>query len=439
MVHRVRTIWKRRQQGSAALITTIAVSAILVVLFVGITTIATREIKQSINADNSNRALYAAEAGVEDAVRLLADDPSVREEECNELNTGAEVKVGEGSGADSAWTCRTITTVAADLTGRLEADESLNLNLARGRSGPEESAGYLQARYMRIEWNNPRDPAESASPIINRVSSWLPIYDPNDATNGLSWTGAAALEITSAWFGTDGGATATIANASINKGGLTGVVPVRTVIASPACTPNNCTYADFSPWNNTNYPSSTYINQAGVAQGTLVSNIVSKCDDNAAEYSCAIPNTTNVYNLEDLVKTEINDGVVNQYYDGSTTFANTTMLLRVRPRYKAASYRIRFYADSAGTVPVYMPDGYATIDVTARSSNYFRRVQAKKQLVPSVYDGVFDNALFSGGDICKNMKIYRDYRGAPDYTWNGSAKEQNDDAGKNDCGGDPDV
>jgi Tfp pilus assembly protein PilX len=94
MVHREK-IWRRQHQGSAALITTIAVSAILVVLFVGITTIATREIRQSINADNANRALYAAEAGVEDAVRRLADDPRVREENCNELASpqGSEVPV----------------------------------------------------------------------------------------------------------------------------------------------------------------------------------------------------------------------------------------------------------------------------------------------------------------------------------------------------------
>lgn len=430
MVHRVSTIWKRRQQGSAALITTIAVSSILVVLFVGITTIVTREIRQSINADNANRALYAAEAGVEDAVRRLADDPSVRESECNALNSSKEVTVAQSGSADAAWTCRTITTVADVMTGRLEADESLNINLARGRSGTDETDGYLQARYMKVEWNNPNDPGEAVNPFVNYVSSWLPIYDPGVST---PWTGAAALEITSTWFEATGGATAAVTNGSINKSGLTGVFPVRTVVASPACTGASCTYSDFSPWNSGTYPNSTYVDPASalLTAGSLQSGITTKCTS-APDYSCAMPDSGN-YDLAKLVKTEINNGADNQVYDSNAAFTTTTMLLRVRPRYRSASYRIQFFAEDGR--PVYMPDGNATIDVTARSGNYFRRVQAKKQLVPSIYDGVFDNALFSGGDICKNMKIYRDYRGAPDYTWNGTAKAQNNDAGSNTCTG----
>jgi hypothetical protein len=329
------------------------------------------------------------------------------------------------------------------MTGRLEADESLNINLARGRSGEEETAGYLQARYMKVEWNNPNDPGEAASPLINNVSSWLPIYDPGAVPPSTPWTGAAALEITSTWFEATGGATATVTtapNGPIAKSGLAGVFPVRTVVASPVCSGANCTYSDFSPWNSPTYPNSTYVNPDGVplpaaSVGFLQSGIKTKCSS-TTEYSCTMPDSGN-YDLAKLVKTEINNGTSNQVYDSgtlSTDFDNTTMFLRIRPRYRSASYRIQFFAGD-GVTPVYMPDGNATIDVTARSGNYFRRVQAKKQLVPSIYDGVFDNALFSGGDICKNMKIYRDYRGAPDYTWNGTAKEQNEDAGRNDCDG----
>ncbi len=435
MVYQVRKIWRRRHQGSAALITTIAVSAILVVLFVGITAIVTREIRQSINADHSNRALYAAEAGVEDAVRILADDPSKREEKCNALSGNAEVVVQ--GGGDAAWTCRTITTTSDILTGRLEADESLNLNLALGRAGQEESSGYRQARYMKIEWNNSRDTGEASTPLMNRVSSWLPIYDPNNATQ--DWTGAAALEITASWF--EANPSGVINSGSIDKPGLRGVMPVRTVMASSACQGVGCQYYDFSPWNSASYPNSTYVNNGAVGQGTLLSGVTARChNDVTREYSCDMPATGGTYDLANLVKTEINNGTDNEIYNSSGgAYNNTTMLLRIRPRYKAASYRIQFF-DSTG-VPVWMPDGKATIDVTARSSNYFRRVRAKKQLSPAVYDGVFDNALFSGGDICKNMKIYRDYRGAPDYVWDSvtSTKSQNPNAGRNGCGNNTDV
>lgn len=444
MVNRVRKIWRQQHQGSAALITTIAVSAILVVLFVGITTIATREIRQSINADNANRALYAAEAGVEDAVRRLADDPRIREDNCNELNGGNEVRVtsDETNSPDVAWTCRTITTAATELTGRLDVDESLNLNLARGRASEADDAEYVQPVSMTIEWNNPRDAADAPNPIVDRVSSWLPVYNPGSGID--PWPGAAALEITSTWLQSsppDANGVVTIQNGSINSGGLNGILPVRTVIASPACTGVNCTYSDFSPWNNASYPNATYVDSSGVSPGSLQSNVTTRCVAGGSyEYSCGMPNLSGgKFNLSNLAKTEINNGSTNVFYDGASNYANTTMMLRIRPRYNAASYRIRFY-DINGA-PVFMPDGNATIDVTARSGNYFRRVVAKKQLTPTIYDGVFDNALFSGSHICKNMRIYRDYRGAPDYIWDPStsSKSQNNAAGRNSCANDPDV
>lgn len=452
MVYRVRKIW-RQQQGSAALITTIAVSAILVVLFVGITTLATREIRQSINADNANRALYAAEAGVEDAVRRLGDNPKFREPSCNSTNNGAEVDVTSGvNNPDVAWTCRTVTVVQKELTGQLDVDESLSLNIGRGRSGPDEADPYLQARYMSIEWNDPRDASDApaADALVNRVSSWLPAYDSSAASP--AWTGSAALEITSTWFEATNNASGNVdlTETSVNRTGLEGVFPVRTVIASPACTVGSCPYSDFSPWNSATYPNSTYVDSSlqpsgNLAAGSLRSYVRTDCVNAAtAEYSCQLKNqsTGGLYDMANLVKTEINNGSGNVLYDSSGNYSNTTMFLRIRPRYNSASYRIRFYADAAGTQQVYMPDGNATIDVTARSGNYFRRVLAKKQLIPTVYDGVFDNAIFSGADICKNMRIYRDYRGAPDYTWDSAtnSKTANSAAGRNSCSAtDPNV
>lgn len=437
MVQRVRNIRLRHQRGSAALIMTIAISSILVVLFVGITTIATREIRQSINADNANRALYAAEAGVEDAVRRLAEDPSVRESTCNALNSGAEVPVTQSAtnNPDVAWTCRTITTTNAELTGRLNVDESLHLNLARARASTAEDAAYVQPASMTIEWNDPRNSADAANPLVQRVSSWLPAYNP---PSDDPWPGAAALEITSTWLQTGALSTSgdvTIQPGSMNNGGLNSLMPVRTVIASPACTGSNCTYSDFSPWNNSAYPGGN-IAAANVNAGDLMSGISTRCESgNSVDYSCRMP-ASDRYDIANLAKSEINNGSANIVYDGSTNSVNTRMVLRIRPRYNAASYRIRFY-DSSGN-EVFMPDGSATIDVTARSGNYLRRVIAKKQLVPKVYDGVFDNALFSGGDICKNMRIYRDYRGAPDLEWNGTAKVENPNAGRNHCGNNSD-
>lgn len=415
MVKRVSSMLRRRHQGSAALITTIAISSILVVLFVGITSIATREIRQSIDADNSNRALYAAEAGVEDAMRRLAENPNFRELGCNSptANTkGPEQPVG----ANTAWTCRTVTTESAELTGKLDIDESLNINLGRAR---DASNNPRQPYFMVLEWNDPNDPANSANPVMTgKSATWLPTLSSGAAND---WTGAAAMEITTTWLERSGGQ---VNAAFVNKSNLTGVLPVRTALASPSCGVGPC--PDISTWTN-----------PGVSLGAtnLRSNITTRCDSSPSkEYSCVMPNAGK-YDLRNLAKAEINDGTNNVVYDSSGgTYDATNMFLRIRPRYNNASYRIRFYA-SDGTTQLLIPDGNATIDVTARSGDYYRRVIAKKQLQPSIMDGVFDNAIFSGANICKDLRIYRDYRGAPDFNTNVVPRTPNNNAGKNTCDG----
>lgn len=426
MVRRVRSIWHGRHQGSAALITTIAVSAILVVLFVGITGIATREIRQSIDSDNSNRALYAAEAGVEDALRRLGEDPNFREAECNKSSNGAEVKVAQGSNApDTAWTCRTVTSVNKELTGLLNRDESLTINLSRGRDGIDEgSAGYRQAAFMKIEWNDTKKNGQTNPGPIAKASSWLPVLTKRaDDTITTSWNGPAALEISAAWLPAVS-VTGNPAQKQINPNNIfpAGVIPVRTVLASPVYRGED--YKDFSPWNTSSYPDLS-INSSGVDRGGLASNVSTQCGGTTGDvYSCRMPADSQQgygYRISDLLKTEINDGSQNNFVNGGNP-SNNLVFLRIRPRYNAASYRIQFF-DTNGN-PVYMADGDVTIDVTARSNNYFRRVIAKKKVVPGAQDGIFDNALFSGKDICKTMKIYRDFRGAPD-------RRQNKNAGSN--------
>ncbi len=443
MVRKVSSLLHRRRQGSAALLTTVAISAILVVLFVGITTIATREISQSISSDNANRALYGAEAGVEDAVRTLAKNPGYRQNTCNEdrdntSNSGKEVKVTSATGGpDVAWTCRTVTTVTAELTGRLQKDESLQLNLALGRSGTADTDPFVRANYMTIEWNDPKVDASQA--WQSAATSFLPPYTGSTPS---TWNSrAAAMEISSTWMeaANAGPGKSKITNAWLNRS--LGVFPVRTVLASPNCigaTADSCNYSDFSPWNQLGFPAAPLESIGGV---DLSSGVTSKCNVNpSAEYNCVlpynytggIPTTSNAYPLAKLTKTVINNGNTTVVLDDSAVYDATNMVLRIKPRYNAASYRIRFFRwDGSSMTPVYLPDGYATIDVTARSGNYFRRVVAKKQITPGAYDGVFDNAMFSGKNICKTMSVYRDFRGAPDYVQSGSSRVQNPSAGRN--------
>lgn len=84
------------------------------------------------------------------------------------------------------------------------------------------------------------------------------------------------------------------------------------------------------------------------------------------------------------------------------------MVYKLTARYNGMNYRLRFYDESGDLLSV--PRPYAVIDVTARSNNLYRRVVAQKVLSPSQAFGFLDgNVVFSGGNICKNLKVGEDY------------------------------
>ncbi|MCC7543150.1 hypothetical protein IT415_00335 [bacterium] len=393
MVHRVKYFWRNRHQGSAALLTTIAISAALVVLFVGITTITTREVRQSIATDHSNRALYAAQAGVEDAVRRLNEDVDFANEEntCNASNSGNAVDVGVGTNA--AWTCRTISLQSSTIEGRLDKDQAVTINLAK--SVKNDGTTPAEVKYMSIQWS------KSDFDTNNPVGS-LTTYDRFLPGTGGWGNRAAAIQVTGVWFPKPNLATA--------EKLIDGTLPVRSLLLSPVNSGDADGVQDFSNWNQASNTTLT----------DLKSGMSVKCVA-VATYSCSAPanfagaaSTSNTYALEKMMAAPISNG------DGTAAvvkcqLSQCNLVLRLQARYAATHFQIRFYYEDGSTLrEALVQDGYATIDVTARSATYYRRVVAKKKLLPTVTDGVFDNALFSGGPICKTMTVYKDNRGAPD-------------------------
>jgi hypothetical protein len=80
-------------------------------------------------------------------------------------------------------------------------------------------------------------------------------------------------------------------------------------------------------------------------------------------------------------------------------------LFRLRSRYLPTSYRMTFKQNANGTGPVIqVPDGTATIDVTAKAGASHRRVLTKLPLGNSAASGL-DYVIYSDTDICKNFNI----------------------------------
>ncbi|MCC7289520.1 hypothetical protein IT414_04005 [bacterium] len=185
------------------------------------------------------------------------------------------------------------------------------------------------------------------------AASGLPAA-PNPYYPVLSAYGSrpATLELTFVWYGNVGDPDKF--NASDFSGGS---LPMKTILLSPSgCNPN---------------PPAAMNN-----------------------YQCGYPNA-NGTGYVDLATLGIPSG--------------KNVVIRVTSRYTGTSYSMRF-ADSAGN-PSNVRFPYAVIDVTARSGQTYRRVQATKPIEYTTFDFV-SNVLYSGKNLCKTMQVYSDYSGA---------------------------
>ena len=109
-------------------------------------------------------------------------------------------------------------------------------------------------------------------------------------------------------------------------------------------------------------------------------------------------------------------------------YGSKSVVLRITARYKPTSYTMHFIGAGGNKVSVRFP--HAIIDVTARSGQTYRRVQAQKPIKYTTFDFV-SNVLYSGKNLCKTLQVYSNYEGAPAKLPDGTT---NPYAGKNNNG-----
>lgn len=105
------------QQGFASLIIGIVLLIVLSLLTLGFAQLSRNELKQATNRQLNNQAYYAAESGINDAVKALKLDPSLTKTTCPPYSaptTAAETALSNNNvsvtGTDTTvqWTCLTI-------------------------------------------------------------------------------------------------------------------------------------------------------------------------------------------------------------------------------------------------------------------------------------------------------------------------------------------
>ncbi len=300
----------KRQNGLVSLVATIIISILLTVIVVGMVTLLTRELRQAADADQSIRAYYAAEAGIEDGFLALKANPNYTSGGCVNLNL---------PGNQLEYTCQRITNTTNNPEGPMQRDaDALQLDLSS-----------RAVQHVLLEWNQDNE-------------ADVPFANPAGFPQG-PWNLPAAMELTIASY----------PNGPINLSSL----DIRTVVIKPC---SGC----------------------GVAPANI--------------YGGGGP-----YNASCATGSELQ---CRMYVSGFIPSLN--YVFRLRARYNGGYYRMQFFSCPYGNncSSMTIDDQFATIDVTARAGDVFRRVIQKVKIKSGVLTGL-DYVLYSDSDICKDFKV----------------------------------
>jgi hypothetical protein len=139
----------QNQDGFVALFTCIMVSLLLVIITVGMVTIEALQLRKSEDSEQSLRAYYTAEAGIEDAVSQILSGtiaPGVGDNTCN---SSANYDPLGGAVASADWTCQDVSFSGAP-EGLLKIPDQA-VTVDPGNVVP----GYSS---VLLEWDQSADP-----------------------------------------------------------------------------------------------------------------------------------------------------------------------------------------------------------------------------------------------------------------------------------------
>lgn len=357
-------IINKKHHGVTSLLFVLVIGLILVVMVAGIAALTIREQQQASRTDLSNRALYAAEAGVKLAAQKLSDDKTYSSSTCTQ-------RLSEGfsdlftSNSNQAITCMIIQSVFTDYQEYVPKDLVVRLLV-----GPDITEASTSPTLFSIQWNNPS--------LGDVTSGW--IYPGNLYPEKDNYTYAANIELTFIYW------------------------PSR--LSTNPVNSSNIQIKKFllAPGNNTN-PSDTYVNSICSGQSGVTAPLTDyKCTSTAK-------NTTNgQFNIGTAL------GNINPQ---SYNFA-----IIVGSRYKGTHIQVNAF-NNDGSTKLNMKSASAQIDSTARAGNLYRRIKASKLInVTGALENVLDGPIYSGPGsnvagsepkICKNFVVKETSSGSGSY------------------------
>jgi hypothetical protein len=312
------------ERGAVALLTTIIIGILLTIITTGLISLMISELRQSNDAEQSVRAYYAAQSGVEDAIsKVIAALPGQVAQVCPGAGT-TNTNLDPANPGKVGWTCQQIS-YSGSPTGSLPL---------RDKSTQIEIGNVPAVRSMSLQWD--LTPPPFAPGFFN-----APVGNFPDTSGG--WDHPAVIEVALVEYP----AGSFVASA--------GTIVLRNALVVPT---------------------------TGVGVPILLTSLsgnsvrAGSCNAGAGSYHCT------------ALFTGLNPA--NSY------------IVRLRSRYVGSDYKLTFLNAAGGVVQV--PDGTATIDITAKAGDAFRRVVYKVPFQNGAASGL-DYVIYSDTDVCKNFGV----------------------------------
>jgi len=342
-------VLRRSQDGFVSLFTAIMISLLLLVITVSLVSLEAVQLRKSEDSEQTLRAYYTAEAGVEDAVSKVLNNPTNRvDQDCSNpaLSANASFDIPGAAG----WTCQQITFSGSPKGTLTTPDMAKTID-------PGHVSSPSSYNSVIVQWNDSAAAGSYSVPAGNLPSQ-------------AGYAGYAAPPIE-------------MAIASYPSAGFK---------ANDVCGPNQVPPAC----------SVQLQNALIVPRGTGVGGVVNfstllghgQWDGNCGALGRAYTISGNNYTAD---------------YNCYAVITNLTgahdYLFRIRSKYLPSSYKMTFMTGATGGgVVVPVPDGTATIDVTAKAGQTYRRVVTKLPLGPGA-EASLNYVIYSDTDVCKNFSV----------------------------------
>ncbi len=380
----------RSPLGAASLLVTIMVGLLLIAIIASLSVISNRESRQASDVDLSNKAFSAAETGVQQAAAQLNANPNYHQEACNASAAAPTVAQPETSlDANTAITCSIVSSQTNNFATQLARDKTVQINL----SG-------LSVGGMLVQWNDKTNDSTVPTPAdftstcqippnfaqLNPSANGYPQNYTNCGTQANGWPFPAMLEMHFIWWSKSGpngtGFTASDLSADSTANSLNSKDIVVVPYESNGTT-ERLDDTSVSP-STTNTP------------GSVGSGLLNGCSTNTpGSYRCSLGVVSSVSGSYQVTPLNLNNVIANA--------SSQNIIVRVTARYAGTNLSFQFYPPSSNT-PMTFTGPASTIDVTARVNDLYRRTISQKPVQTQIID-FLDNAMYSGGILCKNLKV----------------------------------